>query len=47
MDEKEVELNGQKLNESQFQEKKEKVESMPQASIVEVAPNVFKTRLRD
>lgn len=47
MDEKEIVLNGQKLTESQFNEKKKEIETQKGMLLVEVSPGVFKTRLND
>ena len=45
--EKEVELNGNKLTESQLVEQKEKLEEKKGVTVVEVATDVYKTRLHD
>lgn len=47
MEEKTVEVNGQTLTESQFQEKKEEISKQKGVVLVEVSPGVFKTRLND
>jgi len=47
MDEKEVVLNGRKLTESQFNEKKQEIEKQKGVLLIEVSPGVFKTRLND
>jgi hypothetical protein len=47
MEEKTVEVNGQTLTESQFQEKKEELKKQKGVVLVEVSPGVFKTRLND
>jgi len=47
MDEKEIVLNGQKLTESQFNEKKKEIETQKGMLLIEVSPGVFKTRLND
>ena len=43
----EYEVNGQKLNEAQFQEKKEEIAKQKGAVLVEVSPGVYKTKLND
>lgn len=45
--EQEIILNGQKLTESQFQEKKEEIKKQKGVVLVEVSPGVYKTRLND
>lgn len=45
--ENEVVLNGNRLTESQFQEKKEELEKQKGVQVVEVAKDEFKTRLHD
>lgn len=45
--ENEIELNGQKLTESQFVEKKQELEKQKGVKIVEVSQGVFKTLLQD
>lgn len=45
--ENEIELNGQKLTEAQFNEKKEELANQKSVQLVEVSPGVFKTRLQD
>ncbi len=47
MDEKEIVLNGKKLTESQFNEKKKEIETQKGMLLIEVSPGVFKTRLND
>lgn len=47
MDEKEITLNGKKLTESQFEEKKQEIEKQKGVLLIEVSPGVFKTRLND
>jgi hypothetical protein len=47
MEEKEVVLNGQKLTESQFNEKRKEIEIQKGVVLVEVSPGIFKTRLND
>lgn len=47
MEEKTVEVNGQELTESQFQEKKEEISKQKGVVLVEVRPGVYKTRLND
>jgi len=44
---KEIVLNGQKLTESQFNEKKKEIETQKGMLLIEVSPGVFKTRLND
>jgi hypothetical protein len=43
----EIELNGQKLTESEFQERKEELTNQKGVKLVEVSPGVFKTLLQD
>jgi len=43
----EIILNGQKLTESQFQEKKEEISKQKGIVLVEISPGVFKTQLYD
>jgi len=45
--EEEITLNGNKLTESQFKEKKEQIEKQKGAKVVEVADGEYKTRLQD
>lgn len=45
--EQEIILNGQKLTESQFNEKKEEIQKQKGIVLVEVSPGVYKTRLHD
>ena len=45
--EQEIILNGQKLTESQFNEKKEEIKKQKGVVLVEVSPGVYKTRLHD
>lgn len=45
--EKEIILNGQKLTESQFNEKKVEIQNQKGIVLVEVSPGVYKTRLHD
>lgn len=45
--EQEIILNGQKLTESQFNEKKEEIKKQKGVILVEVSPGVYKTRLHD
>lgn len=45
--EQEIILNGQKLTESQFQEKKEEIKKQKGVTLIEVSPGVYKTRLND
>lgn len=45
--EEEVTLNGNKLTESQFQEKKQEIEKQKGVQIVEVDKGEYKTRLHD
>ena len=47
MDEKEIVFNGQKLTESQFNEKKKEIETQKGMLLIEVSPGVYKTRLND
>ena len=46
-EEKEIVLNGQKLTESQFNEKKKEIETQKGMLLIEVSPGVYKTRLND
>lgn len=43
----EVTLNNQKLNESQFQQEKERLEKMKGVKVVEVNTNQYKTRIQE
>lgn len=45
--EKEIILNGQKLTESQFNEKRVEIQNQKGIVLVEVSPGVYKTRLHD
>lgn len=44
---KEIVLNGNKLTESQFIEKKEELEKQKGVKVVEVSTDEYKTRLQD
>lgn len=42
-----IKLNEQVISKEDFEKKKEEVEKMKDAQLVEVAPNEYKIRLRD
>lgn len=42
-----VQVNGQILTESQFEEKKEEVAKQKGVTLIEVSPGVYKTKLED
>lgn len=45
-DEKLVEVNGQKMTEQQFQEKKKQIEGQPGTKLKEISPGMYRTILR-
>jgi hypothetical protein len=45
--EEKIVLNGRKITEEAFEEKKKKVEKMRNAQLVEVSPNNYRIRLHD
>ena len=47
MENQEITLNNKKLNESQFQEEKEKLERMKGVKVVEVNKDTYKTRIQE
>ena len=47
MENEEIILNGNRLTESQFQEKKEEIEKQKGVTLVEVSNNEYRTRLHD
>lgn len=44
---KEYVVNGQKLTESEFEEKRKEVESQKGMTLVEVSPGVYKIRIQE
>ena len=47
MDSDTIKLNEQVISKEDFEKKKQEVEQMKDAQLVEVAPNEYKIRLRD
>jgi|GEM_PF-5678791 len=46
-EEKKIKLNEEVLTEQEFEKRKKEVEKMKGASLVEIAPNVYKIRFHD